>query len=293
MKIAALGATAPGVTHHEIMTSGAKLHYVSSGESGSPILLIHGFTETWWVFHKLIPLLAIKHRVFALDMRGFGDSDQVPDNYGSEAHAKDLHDLISALGVGPVHLVGQDISGAVVYRLAVTHPKDVLSLTVIEAGLPGFGLEAFADFTHGGAWYIGFLAVPGVAEMLLRGREREFLTNIAFPTMCAVPDAVTTSDMNELVRSYSRPNAWKGPRGLYEAMLKDGPEIRARAEAHKLTTPVLAIGAGGGEFTSRTMNQVAASKVHSIHLDGVGHYAAMEAPERVAGAVLDFITGLG
>jgi pimeloyl-ACP methyl ester carboxylesterase len=78
--------------------------------------------------------------------------------YDSKMSAEDLHLLIKRLDVGPVHLTGQDISGATVFRLATTHPEDLLSLTAIEMGLPGSGLEALADITHGGAWYIGVLA---------------------------------------------------------------------------------------------------------------------------------------
>ena len=61
------------------------------------------------------------------------------------------------------------------------HPEDVLSLAAIEMGLAGFGLEMLADVTHGGSWHIGVLAAPGVPEMLLAGREREFLGTVRVP----------------------------------------------------------------------------------------------------------------
>jgi hypothetical protein len=67
----------------------------------------------------------------------------------------------------------------------------VLSFTAIEKGLAGFGLESFADVTHGGSWHIGVLAAPGIPEMLLVGREREFLGNWAFPAMTAVHGVIT------------------------------------------------------------------------------------------------------
>jgi pimeloyl-ACP methyl ester carboxylesterase len=285
------GATLTGIQHHQAEVNGTMLHYVSAGTSGSPILLVHGFPETWWAFHKLIPLLATKHRVFAVDLRGFGDSANGHGDYDSKTSAQDLHQLIAHLNVGPIHLTGQDISGATVFRLAATHPEDVLSLTAIEMGLAGFGLEGFADVTHGGAWYIGFLAAPGVPEMLLAGREREFLTKVAYPAMCAVPNAVTVTDVEEFVRTYSRPNGWRGAVGLYQSMLQEGPEIQALAQSHKVNAPVLTIGAGGGTFTANTMAAVATT-VRSVLLDGVGHYAAMEAPKLIAQAIAEFIEGI-
>src|SRR5579863_8602556 len=145
--------TVPEITHHRAPVSGATLHYAAAGTAGSPVLLVHGFPETWRAFRKLIPLLAAGHRVFAVDLRGFGDSGTAPGDYDSQAAAEDLHQLIAHLGVGPVHLAGQDISGATVFRLAVTHPGDVLSLTAIETSLPGFGWEKLTDIARG-AWHI-------------------------------------------------------------------------------------------------------------------------------------------
>jgi pimeloyl-ACP methyl ester carboxylesterase len=285
-------ATLPGVTHHTAGVNGTRLHYVSAGDSGSPILLVHGFPETWWAFHKLIPLLAASHRVVAVDLRGFGDSANGPGDYDSRTAANDLHHLIRLLGLGPVHLTGQDISGATVFRLAVTHPGDLLSLTAIEMGLPGFGLEALADVTRGGAWHIGVLAAPGIPEMLLAGREREFLSQYAFPSMTAVPGSITAADIDEFTRAYSRADGFRGAAGLYGSMLREGAELRKLAESDGLRAPVLAIGARGGQFTSATMSQAAAGEIQSVLLDGVGHYAAQEAPQRVADALLEFTAGI-
>ena len=49
----------PGITHHHAEVNGTTLHYVAAGTSGSAVLLVHGFPETWWTFRKLIPLLAV------------------------------------------------------------------------------------------------------------------------------------------------------------------------------------------------------------------------------------------
>ncbi len=75
-------------------------------------------------------------------------------------------------------------------------------------------------------------------------------------------------------------------------MLREGPELKALAESPGLTVPVLAVGAGGGPFTAGTMSQAASSGISSVQLDGVGHYAAMEAPEELAKAVLGFVDGI-
>ncbi|WP_415974924.1 alpha/beta fold hydrolase [Rhodococcus sp. 077-4] len=278
-----------GITHHTAQVNGTVLHYVSAGSTGSPILLVHGFPETWWAFHKLIPLLASNHRVFAVDLRGFGDSSIADDTHDSSISAADLHHLIRHLDVGPVHLSAQDIAGATVFRLATAHPEDVLSLTAIEMGLAGFGLEGFADVTRGGSWHIGVLAAPGISDLLLSGRERDFLGNWAFPAMTAVAESITDTDIDEFTRTYARPGGWRGAGGLYRSMLDEGEDIIALAKSTPLTVPVLAVGASGGSFTAITMRSVSAGKLTAIQLDGVGHYVALEAPAALSKAMMHFL----
>lgn len=282
-------ATIPAVAHHTAPINGAEIHYVTAGAAGSPILLVHGFPETWWTFHELIPLLAEDHRVVAVDLRGFGDSSTADDDHDSATAAQDLHGLIEHLGWGPVHVTAQDISGGTVFRLVAAHPQDVLSLTAIEMGLAGFGLEGLADVTHGGSWHIGALAAPGIPELLFTGRERELLGQWAFPSMVAAAGAVTHADVEEFARTYARPGGWRGAAGLYRSMLAEGDELRALAASRPLAVPVLAVGGGGGPFTSATLGQVTAGEVRAVQLDGVGHHVALEAPAALAAAVLDFV----
>jgi pimeloyl-ACP methyl ester carboxylesterase len=278
--------TNPGVDHQHVHVNGTELHYVSAGTEGSPVLLVHGFPETWWTFHKLIPLLSGRHRVFAVDLRGFGDSAPADAGHDSATAAKDVAALIAHLNLGPVHLTGQDISGPTTFRVAATHPELVQSYTAIETGLPGFGLEMLADVTHGGAWHIGVLAAPGIPEMLLAGRERAFLADYAFPSLNATPDAFVDDDIDEFVRSYARHDGFSGAAALYRSMLAEADEIRELA-APKLSMPVLAVGGGSGEFTSSTIREVA-TDVTAVSIDGIGHYAAMEAPDRLAEALGSF-----
>jgi pimeloyl-ACP methyl ester carboxylesterase len=122
--------------------------------------------------------------------------------------------------------------------------------------------------------------------MLLAGRERAFLADYAIPSLNATPNAFTDEDIDELERVYSRPGAFRGAAGLYRSLLQDGDELR-RLAAEKLTLPVLAVGGASGEFTPTTLRQVA-TDVTAVSLDGVGHYLAMEAPDRLATALLSF-----
>jgi pimeloyl-ACP methyl ester carboxylesterase len=287
--IAPAGATVPGVTHHRTDVNGTRLHHVSAGSGGTPILLVHGWPETWWAFRDVIPALAASHRVFAVDLRGFGDSSPAGDGYDEATAAEDLHHLVADLGVGPVHLLCQDISGGLGFRFAATYPEDVLSFTAVEATLPGFGLEALADVNRGGSWHVGFLGAPGIPTMLLAGHERELLTDWAHPLMTARRDAITDDDVDEFARTYARPDGWRGTEGLYRSVFTDAGRTRALAEARPLTVPVLTVDAVSSPVTEQTFRQVTRGEVEAVHLAGVGHLVAQEAPDALAAALLTFV----
>ncbi|MFF1571311.1 alpha/beta fold hydrolase [Leifsonia sp. NPDC058292] len=285
------GATIPAVTHHRAQVNGTELHYVAAGASGPPILLVHGFPETWWAFRGLIPRLAAQHRVYAVDLRGFGDSAVADENH-SAAAATDLGALIELLAVGPMHVVGQDLSGGVVYRLAATHPEHVISLTAVESGLAGFGAERLADVTEGGAWYIGALAAPGIDRLLFEKEAAAFIGEYLYPLYGVPATAVGPADSSEFARTYGRNGGFSGAAALYRGMLTEGAELRALAEQRPLRMPVTAIGSRGGGFTQAAFGAVSVEGATGIQLDGVGHYVAQEAPHRLAEALIEVFARL-
>jgi pimeloyl-ACP methyl ester carboxylesterase len=280
-------ATIADVRHETAPVNGTHLHYVTAGDNGTPVLLVHGFPETWWAFRKLIPLLAARHRVYAVDLRGFGDSDVADESYSSAVAAEDLHALIEHLSVGPMHLVGQDVSGGTIFRLAATYPDDVIGLTAIEAGIAGFGAERLADVTHGGVWYIGALASAGIAGLLFEKQAGAFIGEYLYPLYGVSGAAVGPDDVTEFARTYGRPGGFSGAAGLYRGMLAEGDELLALAQSVPLRMPVTTIGSRGGGFTHATFSAVAAQEPTAIQLDGVGHYVAQEAPAALADVLLE------
>lgn len=283
-------ATIAGVRHETAGVNGTRLHYVTAGEHGTPVLLVHGFPETWWAFRKLIPLLALSHRVYAVDLRGFGDSEIATDSHSGAIAAEDLHALIDHLNAGPMHVIGQDIAGGVIYRLAATHPESVLSLTAIESAVAGFGAERLADVTQGGAWYVGALAAPGVADLLFEKAAAPFIGTYLYPLYGLPQTAVSSADVAEFARSYGRPGGFTGAAALYRSMLTEGDELRAIAQQQPLGMPVTTIGSRGGAFTYRTFTNLTTSSIADIRLPGISHYIAQEAPELLATHLIATLT---
>lgn len=283
-------STTPDVTHHRVALNGTNLHYVSAGKAGAPIVLVHGWPETWWAFSKVIPVLAKSHRVFAVDLRGFGGSDIARSGDSSATMAADLQALIGHIGLGPVHLVAQDFSGPLAFRLATTAPQDLLSLTAVETGLPGFGLELLANPTV--AWYFGTLARQGAAERFFKGRERDLLTGFIFTLPMTTTSAIGADDIAEFIRGYERDGGWHGAQAIYSSNLREAEDYKALVAARPLAMPVLAIDREGSDFTARSFAPAAPGKLTTRTIADTGHYIAMEAPVALAWTMLEFFDGI-
>ncbi|RUR01023.1 alpha/beta fold hydrolase [Labedella endophytica] len=281
--------TLPGATHHSLDVAGVELHYVSAGSTGSPILLVHGWPETWWAFRQVIPLLARTHRVYTVDLRGFGDSStDARNDYSEQAFAEDLRALVEHLDVGPVHLLAQDISGGLAFTFAATHPGAVSSFIGVETTFAGFGLEMLADVNNGGSWHLGFLGSPGIPQLMLDGHERD-LVEWAYGVMGTTPDGVTSADLDEFVRAYTGPDAWHGSAGLYRSLFTDDGRTKALAESSPLPMPVLAVDGPNFPFTANSLRQVSTGEPTSVRIENVGHLVAQEVPDELARVVLGFI----
>ena len=115
------------------------LQYLEAG-SGPPLLLVHGHEQSATSWRWVIPALARTHRVLALSLPGHGDSAPAVGGY---APGRDLAplvaDFLDTLGVGPLHVVGNSVGGAVALRLALADPARVRTLTLV--GSAGLGRD--------------------------------------------------------------------------------------------------------------------------------------------------------
>jgi pimeloyl-ACP methyl ester carboxylesterase len=98
--------TPPGFTHHLARLSDVALHYVRGG-SGSPVILLHGWSQTWYEWRHILPALAERHTVIAPDLRGLGDSTKPLTGYDKRTVAGDIHELVGLLGLD--HSQGQGL----------------------------------------------------------------------------------------------------------------------------------------------------------------------------------------
>jgi pimeloyl-ACP methyl ester carboxylesterase len=90
-------------SHHMTSVNGIQLHYVIGGH-GDPVVLLHGWPETWYSWHKVMPALAKNYTVIAPDLRGLGDSSKPPTGYDGKTVAEDIHQLVTQLGFKTIFL---------------------------------------------------------------------------------------------------------------------------------------------------------------------------------------------
>ena len=268
-----------------------RLHAVVGGE-GPPLLLIHGWPQTWYAWRMLMPALAQDFQVVAADQRGIGLSDKPRDGYDIGTLAGDLVRLMQALGHERFAVYGTDTGMPIAHALAADHPERVERLVVSEAFLPGIAsaLPLFVPPTlNARLWHLMFNQLPGeVNEALVRGREEVF-----FGAEFAA-SAGTTKLPDDAVRYYvdtlaADPEALRGSFEFYRAISTSAAQNEDR-KARRLTMPVLAIGGeeSGGENAANAMKLVA-DDVQGVVLRGSGHWVAEQAPDQLLAALTEFL----
>ena len=109
-----------------------ELNHTSVG-SGTPVLLIHGLGSSIADWYLQMDDFSADHEVICCDLRGHGDSAKAAGPYSMEMLTEDVSELISALGRGPMHVVGISLGGMLGLQLALDHPEQVRSLTVVNS----------------------------------------------------------------------------------------------------------------------------------------------------------------
>jgi pimeloyl-ACP methyl ester carboxylesterase len=156
-----------------IALNGATLHYVRGG-SGPAVILIHGFPQDWFEYRAIMPRLAKRFTVVAVDLRGIGGSKAKAGGYDAATMAEDVHQLISSLKLKHVYIVGHDIGGLVAYTLVRRYPQVTRGAMILDVAIPG--IAGWAEVQGGPAfWHVAFMQVPGLAEKLVADRHADYL----------------------------------------------------------------------------------------------------------------------
>ncbi len=271
-------------SHHMASVNGIQMHYVIGGK-GDPIVLLHGWPQTWYAWRHIMPALAKNYTVIVPDLRGLGDSSKPFTGYDGKTTAEDIYQLVSQLGFKQIFLIGHDIGAQTAYSYAAFYPNNVSKLVIMELTFPGY-MPPSPGGT--GLWWISFHQTPDIPEILVQGKEREYLTWF-YRGLAYNPSAITQADIDEFVSHYSAPGGMRAGFEYYKAFPQNAKDNIELAATVNLTIPVLVLSGdiypvlGGDIPGSMTLNSIQslalAANVQGVIVPYSGHWIPEERPD--------------
>jgi pimeloyl-ACP methyl ester carboxylesterase len=273
-----------GFSNQYAIVNGIKIHYVIGGH-GTPLMLVHGFPQNWFMWNRLLPELSKHFTIIAPDLRGVGESGKPQGGYDKKNMAIDLHELVKKLGYKKIDIAGHDIGMMVAYAYAAQFPKEVNKLALMDALIAG--VEPVWSQVKAQAWWFGFFSQPHSAEVA-EGRMNLILKDF-FPAVSFVKNSFTPQEKAEFTRAYSVKGATRGSFlwFVFEQDIKDNQEFRK----NKLAMPVLAMGSDHFAPFLGAHVRLVASNVKDCIITGSGHWIVQEQPDQVQKGLLDFFMG--
>ena len=215
--------------HHDIQVNGIRMHYVQAGHVGAAVdpkivtlILLHGWPEFWYAWHKLIPLLEDRFAIIAPDLRGFGQTEKPPGSaleaYRLEDHVADISALIDTLGLRNVGIVSHDVGAMVAQGLAQSVPEKLAGLFFFNVPYPGIGSRWAAPEHLNDIWYQGFHQQPWAAELLATSRDaiRVYFANML--SAWAHDPHTFDDDIEAWVDNFAEPGNLQGGFNWYSAI---------------------------------------------------------------------------
>ena len=269
---AAMSALGSSFTQGTVAVEGTTLHYVKGG-SGAPLVLLHGWPQTWVEWAPVMPALAQGHTVIAFDLPGLGTSTIPTGGFDKATTAKRIREGVQKLGfTGQISILAHDVGSLVAYPYARDFPTEVSRLAVLETPLSGFGLENF----YGISWHLGFnqTAAP-VPETIMDNDDVPTYLGWLF-SGAHHPDRIPQQTYFD---AYSYPARRTAGYNYYRAFSGDAADNQAKAPGHHLQMPVLAMGAefAFGPVVAQSFGQVA-DDVRSVIAPDSGHWISEENP---------------
>lgn len=279
------------VQDHTAELGGSTVHWVTAG-AGEPLLLLHGWPQTWYEWRRVIDLVPDRW-VIAPDLRGWGGSSRPAQGFDLRTVAGEIALLADHLGLADLDVVGHDWGAPVGYMLAAQRRVLVRSLALLDASIPGAGGERLLDFSAGWSplWFFPFLATPELAYTLVAGSEREFFGWILDQMARNTPGAIGPRDREVYLDAYADAEAVRTTCAYYATVWESAQQVVA-AKAEPLTVPVLAV--GGGRSLGAKMLDFArelAPDPAGVVLADCGHLVPEERPQELVDALRAFWSG--
>ena len=255
--------------------------------SGPAVLLVHGMAGSSATWRAVMPALGADHLVVAPDLLGHGESAKPLGDYSLGAYASGLRDLLGALDVGPVTVVGQSLGGGVAMQLAYQHPELVERLVLVNSG--GLGREV--------SWILRALTLPAA----------EYVMPVVFPGFVReAGDALGRALVRIGIRAPSLEEVWQAYASLTEtanrqsfvrtlrAVIDLGGQSVSASDRLYLTAgmPTLIVWGDRDPIIPVAHAYAAHDAMPGSRLEvfeGIGHFPHVECPDAFVAVLLDFL----
>ncbi|XP_029104846.1 epoxide hydrolase 4 [Scleropages formosus] len=286
---ACLGDTSLGThCYVKIKESGLRFHYVAAGERGKPLMLfLHGFPEFWYSWRHQLREFKSEFRVVAVDMRGYGESDQptFADSYRIDHLVADVKDIVECLGYNRCFLVGHDWGGFIAWLFAVHYPEMVTKLIVLNCPHP----SVFADYTprHPSqllkSSYMFLFQLPRLPELLFSIHDFKALKTLFTSSRTGIGrkgSGLTKEDLEAYLYYYSQPGALTGPLNYYRNIFS-APPLRQQ----DVKCPVLLLWGERDAFLEQEMAELCRLYIKGHFrlniISGASHWLQQDQPDIV------------
>jgi len=278
-----------------IDANGVKIAVRTAGD-GPPLLLLHGYPQTGYMWHKVAPRLAQNHHVVIADLRGYGDSEKPPTDadhaaYSKRAMAADMIAVMQAFGYAKFDVAGHDRGGRVAHRLARDYPDAIRRLAVLDIA-PTLMMYDTTDREFATKYYHWFFLIqPAPLPEKMIGHDPKFYLEQKLRQWGKNREAITKTAFDDYLRCFSNPATIHASCEDYRAAAGIDLVHDAADNGTKLTMPVLALwgtdGMVGNKYDVVSSWQSVATDVRGHGVPG-GHYLAEESPEETFAALSAF-----
>lgn len=279
-----------GMEQRTVRANGIRINSWIGGK-GPPLLLLHGWPQTAQMWRKVAPRLLDEFTVVCPDLRGYGDSDKPREGYDKRTMARDVHEVMAALGHSRYAVVAHDRGARVAHRQALDYPDAVTRLCILDI-VPTHTVFARTDRHLAAAyWHFFYFQVPDLPELMIGAVPEAFLRAL-FRAHTFRAGAIEEPMFQEYLRAFTLPGTIRAGLEDYRAAATRDFEDDERDLGARVRCPLLAL---WGEFgRMHTLFDVLATwREKADRVDGrplpCGHFIPEEAPDELLALVREFL----
>jgi len=292
----------PGFTASRIPVTGDVTLAVHTAGAGTPVLLLHGYPQTHFIWRHIAPELAKHHAVVVPDLKGYGESDAPPAtpdsaNYAKRVMAAEMIDLMRRLGHERFAVVGHDRGGRVTYRMAFDHPAAIARIVTLDIIPTGAMWEGTNKTSAINGFHWAFLAQPAPFPERLIGADPDYFLRTLTAKWARATDRIGEAAMAEYCLRFRRPEVIAATCADYRAgaTIDDDLDRAEIAAGRRFSAPLLAIWSErfAGVRQTAAADPLDTWRRYATDVSGFsvpcGHFIPEEAPEAVLPAIQAFL----